>query len=117
MLDLELNERIDWFRIVADLRKVGVSRSVVCKELDIPRSTLQGWCDQIGNPRLEPGMRLINYWCKKCGRKVEETPVHNPYNPFPPPLPVVKTNEKPAAKPLKNPPQHVGDDDQLEMRF
>jgi hypothetical protein len=36
-------ERIDWFRVLADLQWHGVSTTLFAKRINVPHSTLIGW--------------------------------------------------------------------------
>jgi len=82
MLHLKENERVDWFRIMSDLQRSGVSTIRASKELNIPKSTIQGWVQGVGNPRLETGMRVINFWAKTCHRKVADVPTYDIFQPY-----------------------------------
>ncbi|MAR93329.1 MAG: hypothetical protein CML06_21005 [Pseudomonadales bacterium] len=81
MIELKENERIDWFRIVADLRGAGVTVKDMSQTLDIPRSTIHGWCNEISNPRVETGLRVIQFWADTCERPVDEVPRYDRYQP------------------------------------
>ena len=83
MIKLEQNERIDWFRIIADLNRAGVSTVRAAKDTNVPKSTIQGWIQESGNPRLEVGLRVIEYWAKKCKKRISDVPRYNPYKPYP----------------------------------
>lgn len=52
---------IDWFRLLADLRKLGLTEQHIANETGIPRSTLLGW-KQGSQPRHHEGERLIAMW-------------------------------------------------------
>lgn len=49
---------MDWFRILADLRKVGITNAEVCRRTNIPPSTLQHYKE--GRiPRYDDGVAIL----------------------------------------------------------
>lgn len=66
---------IDWNRILLELSNRGYSVRMISVEIDIPRSTLDGW-KNIPNtePRYRDGRRLIALWCEVTGRSETEIP-------------------------------------------
>lgn len=60
-MQLERDEKIDWFRIVVDLERKGYSHIAIAAAIDVSKSTMQGW-KQGATPRWEEGERLIELW-------------------------------------------------------
>jgi hypothetical protein len=65
--------RIDWFRILADLRMQGLSLYAVSDETGIPRKTLDGYRNG-GEPRHSDGELLLALWEKTMLPPVPMTP-------------------------------------------
>lgn len=55
-------QRIDWFRVLTDLRVQGYSLYAVADETGIPRKTLDGYRSQGAEPRHSDGELLIALW-------------------------------------------------------
>ena len=61
---------VDWFRILAELRRAGMTQCTVAKALDLPRSTIRNW--SYGQaPRYEDGRALLMLWRCACYRMSE----------------------------------------------
>ena len=58
--------RIDWFRILADLRDRGLTHCDVAHEIDVPRTRVRDWYSKGASPRFDDGMLLIMLWLNKC---------------------------------------------------
>lgn len=65
--------KIDWFRILCDLNRNGLSLQVIAEELDVVPSTLIGW-KKGSEPRHHTGEALIELWCRETGRSRQEVP-------------------------------------------
>lgn len=65
--------RVDWFRLLADLKRSGLSLYDIERETSIPTSTLGGYIDG-AEPRYANGERLIDLWLRKTGRNVDTLP-------------------------------------------
>lgn len=74
MLDLEEGEKIDWFRILMDLRYIDVPIQQIHRDLNIPAGTIKAWCYGFGRPVTESGIRMINYWSEKTGNPPDMIP-------------------------------------------
>lgn len=59
---MEKPQRIDWFRILADLRVQGYSLYAVADETGIPRKTLDGYRTHGAEPRHSDGELLLALW-------------------------------------------------------
>lgn len=65
--------KIDWFRILADLSRKGYSLQGIADELDVVASTLIGW-KKGASPRHHTGEALIEMWCRVTGSTRKEVP-------------------------------------------
>lgn len=65
--------KIDWFRILADLSRKGYSLQGIAEELDVVASTLVGW-KKGASPRHHTGEALIEMWCCVTGRTRQDVP-------------------------------------------
>lgn len=71
--------RVDWFRVLADLRRLGWSSARVASQIDMPRSTIDGW--KAGAvPRYSPGERLVALWVEVTGNARDDVPRVSPYD-------------------------------------
>jgi len=55
--------RVDWFRILQDLKESGWSLYRVQEEIDIPKTTLIGYKSG-AEPRHKDGEKLIGLWVR-----------------------------------------------------
>lgn len=71
--------RVDWFRVLADLRRLGWNSARVAGEIDMPRTTVDGW--KAGSvPRYDPGERLVALWVKATGKSRDDVPRISPFD-------------------------------------
>lgn len=82
MLKLKRGDKIDWFRITEDLRRLGYSTKDIERATGIPSSTIKGWRLEIGSPRFETAIIVLNFWCDKTGCEISQMPVTNIYKPY-----------------------------------
>lgn len=66
-------DRIDWFRVLADLQRAGHSLKHVSSQLKIPYSTLHGWRDG-AEPGYSHGEQLLAMWVNLTGRERLQAP-------------------------------------------
>lgn len=60
---------VDWFRILADLRRSGLSQCAVARIIAVPRNRLKEWA--MGKaPRYDDGRALLMLWRQVCFRKL-----------------------------------------------
>lgn len=64
---------IDWFQVIAMLRKAGYSVQSISDAIKVPRTTLIGW-KQGAEPRYSEGERLIAFWCEITSQAREKLP-------------------------------------------
>ncbi|MDO8346378.1 MAG: hypothetical protein Q7S85_00610 [Rugosibacter sp.] len=66
--------RVDWFRILDDLKRQGFSLYALEAQVAIPKSTLIGY-KQGAEPNHMTGERLIAFWRQAMGRPRELVPM------------------------------------------
>ncbi|MGF6435675.1 hypothetical protein ABIC80_001304 [Kosakonia sp. 1610] len=54
--------RVDWFRVIDDITRRGISLYEIAKWTDISKSALIGW-KQGSHPSHHNGETLIDFWC------------------------------------------------------
>lgn len=68
-----LDTRIDWFRVIADLNRAGYSTRGFADSLGIARTTIEGW--KAGSePKHADGEKLLAWWSQVTGREVGTAP-------------------------------------------
>lgn len=68
---------VDWFRVIADLNRCGVSTAEVARRLGIGRSTVIGW--RAGaEPGYGDGDRLLALWSDTTGLARDTPPMAQP---------------------------------------
>jgi len=78
MANLRPNEkRVDWFQILADLRRIGLTDVVVAEQTGIPRTTLLGY-KQGAEPKHADGERLLAFWRQNM---IPPVPTRSPLDP------------------------------------
>lgn len=60
---------VDWFRVLAELRRVGLSQCEVARRLSLPRNRVKHWANGKA-PRYEDGRALLLLWRLSCYRKL-----------------------------------------------
>lgn len=75
-LHLSRGRRIDWRRVLENLRTTGMSLQDVADWLDVGKSTLQGYIneDLPSEPQHWIGHCLVVLWSERCGTKPEDVP-------------------------------------------
>lgn len=68
-----LEGRVDWFRLLDDLSRRGVSMGGVADYIGVPRSTIVGW-KQGAEPKYRDGELLLDLWIAKTGQSRHEAP-------------------------------------------
>lgn len=71
--------RVDWFRILDDLKRQGFSLYALDGLLMIPRSTLIRY-KQGSEPNHMTGEKLIDFWCQAMGNPRELVPMISRYD-------------------------------------
>lgn len=71
--------RVDWFRVLAELRRLGWTSARVASHIDMPRTTVDGW--KAGSaPRYDPGERLVTLWVEVTGKARCNVPRISPFD-------------------------------------
>lgn len=84
MINLLRRQRIDWFRILTDLEKAGVSCRELSRRLDIPHGTIHGWKSGNCRPKVDEGIIVMEFWAVHFGKRLSEVPKYDPHQPHPP---------------------------------
>lgn len=71
--------RVDWFRILDDLKRQGFSLYALEAHIAIPKSTLIGY-KQGAEPNHMTGERLIAFWCQVMGMQRDLVPMVSRYD-------------------------------------
>ncbi|MEC5164052.1 hypothetical protein ACFDR9_005175 [Janthinobacterium sp. CG_23.3] len=71
--------RVDWFRMLVQLKDEGWSLYAVSHFTDIPKSTLIGY-KQGSQPSYHHGVRLLACWSQSCGKEPGEAPTVSVYS-------------------------------------
>ncbi len=80
MIKLQRSQRVDWFQILLDLHRHGLSFASISKKTAIPATTLKGWKYQTGRPKFEEALIVIEFWCEKTGKQPADIPVADMYS-------------------------------------
>lgn len=65
--------KVDWFRILKSLNRLGYSGQQIADEIDVAKSTLLGG-RQGAEPRHSSGEALIELWCSILSRERSQLP-------------------------------------------
>lgn len=66
--------RVDWFRVLADLRERGLTLRVITACTGISKPTLLDLRNQEADPKMHQGELLIALWVRTTGRPAGEVP-------------------------------------------
>lgn len=68
-------DRIDWFRIFADLAPLGWNVARIATEIEANRTTVLNWKNVPGTqPRFSDGMALARLWCDLMNQPMDALP-------------------------------------------
>ena len=59
---LQPDQRVNWWQVIEDLRRAGMTTEAVAKAVAIPKSTLLGYKNLAAEPRHADGERLLALW-------------------------------------------------------
>ncbi|RZI78780.1 MAG: hypothetical protein EOP38_27075, partial [Rubrivivax sp.] len=62
MTSIRPNARIDWFRVLVDLKQAGLSSAAVAAAVNVAKSTVIGWKNLDAEPRYQDGEALLLLW-------------------------------------------------------
>ena len=69
-------KRVDWFRVLADLRDKGLTLRVITACTGISKPTLLDLRNQEADPKMHQGELLIALWMRETGRTFDKVPRH-----------------------------------------
>lgn len=107
----DLDTRIDWFRVIADLNRAGYSTRGFADSLGIARTTIEGW-KAGAEPKHADGEKLLAWWSQVTGRDlctaprqprlpgIRPAPTAN-MRPVPTPVPTLEAFAMPRGTPNK----------------
>ena len=76
MIVLTRTRRIDWPRVIQNLRTAGMSVQDIADAVDVSRSALQDYCDDRNiEPAFWTGAAIIEVWCARTGLRWPDLPV------------------------------------------
>ncbi|WP_327214722.1 hypothetical protein N0K21_03880 [Yersinia aleksiciae] len=70
--------QIDWFQVITDVERSGMTQQQIAKGIRVAKATLFGW-KQGSNPRYDDGEALIRLW--ELVTDKNPTTCHIPTNP------------------------------------
>lgn len=79
MFSPSVDTRIDWFRLLVQLKDEGYSLYAVAHFTEIPKSTLNGY-KQGSQPSYHHGVRLLRFWAQATSQPQEAAPTINPFS-------------------------------------
>jgi hypothetical protein len=79
MFSPAVDTRVDWFRLLVQLKDEGYSLYAVSHFTEIPKSTLIGY-KQGSQPSYHQGVRLLQFWAQACGKDLDQAPTISPYS-------------------------------------
>lgn len=65
---------IDWFRVFADLNRVGVSTRHAAHLIGVSKATVTAYAANLTQPRWREGEAIVLLWCERTGKLREEVP-------------------------------------------
>ncbi len=68
-----VDTRVDWVRVLLDLRRSGYSMRAFADSLGIARSTITGWMAG-SEPKHADGEKLLAFWSYATGRQLSAVP-------------------------------------------
>lgn len=66
--------RVDWFKLIVELERVGFTPYDISEQIDVARSTVVHWRNDGTEPRHLDGERLVTFWAAATGKCREELP-------------------------------------------
>lgn len=75
MIILTRERRIDWARVIDNLRKLDMTKQEIADELDVSRASVQSWCDdRCIDPTFWVGSSLLVLWSKRTSLPYTDAP-------------------------------------------
>lgn len=75
------HDPIDWFRVLADLKRAGLSLETIAGKVGVSKSAVVGWKNLFAEPKHGDGERLIWLWMAYTDRLRAELPRETVGNP------------------------------------
>lgn len=66
--------RVDWFRVITDITRTGVTLYEIASEVGVSKSAVCGWKSG-AEPKHGDGENLIAYWCRITKRERDRLPM------------------------------------------
>lgn len=66
--------RIDWFRVLMDLKSAGLSLNTIASFVQVSKTSVIGWKNHDAEPGHMHGERLLLLWCRSTGNVRENIP-------------------------------------------
>lgn len=66
--------RIDWFQVLTDLSRRGLTVAAIAHQVRIPKATLMGWKNLGHEPRHADGEVVLRFWARVLELPVEKAP-------------------------------------------
>lgn len=64
---------IDWFRVIVDLGRAGMSYRALAESVGVSKSAVMGWVGG-AEPKHADGERLLAVWCDRTGKPADDAP-------------------------------------------
>ncbi|ADZ41840.1 TPA: transcriptional regulator [Yersinia enterocolitica] len=68
--------QIDWFQVITDVERSGMTQQQIAKGIHVAKATLFGW-KQGSNPRYDDGEALIRLWELVTDKNLHDLPYSN----------------------------------------
>lgn len=65
LVGIDPQQRVDWWRVMDDLSKAGMTMEAVSAAVSIPVSTLAGYKNSNVEPKHADGERLVELWRRR----------------------------------------------------
>jgi len=56
------DRKVDWFRVLVELKGRGWTLDSISEAIDVPRTTVHSWTTDTSSPRYIDGIALIDLW-------------------------------------------------------
>ena len=66
--------RVDWFRVLADLKRAGLSLGMVASLTGVSKSVLVGLRNTDADPKMRAGEAIVALWVNATGQKRDDLP-------------------------------------------
>ena len=67
-------DRVDWFLVLMDLKRAGLSLSTIAGFVEVGKSTVIGWKNHYCEPGYQHGERVLMLWQRASGRGPGDVP-------------------------------------------